>query len=324
MAFEAPQLRLKHSIRGDDSHVESRSADSIIKLHELPSVGVGIHMDMVYSNVAGLGCWSVNSPSGFVASVEPQSSYVLLHWMRSGRIDYHTGPCRTVFSAGSVFTWSSAELHRVEHASDLDIVVTTIRQDDLARFVQVLTGSEHKGRVEFFAVPPDSPNERGLRFVMATLAGAILDDTPLAYAPLAIASLKDMTLGAMIELCPNNIRMPGFVKPSEPVAVARARDFMRANMSRPIRVADIARASGIPLRTLQIAFRRATGESLVEHLRMLRLERARFDLTDPAWSPRVSEVAYRWGFSNLSDFSRRYQQAFGERPRDSLRRKWHA
>ena len=47
-----------------------------------------------------------------------------------------------------------------------------------------------------------------------------------------------------------------------------------------------------------------------------RLERSRAMLCDPAMNPRtISEIAFAIGFKDLSDFSRRFTERFGQSPR---------
>jgi transcriptional regulator GlxA family with amidase domain len=54
------------------------------------------------------------------------------------------------------------------------------------------------------------------------------------------------------------------------------------------------------------------------YLRRVRLERARQDLQENSGS--VSDIANRWGFSNLGRFSHAYREQFGETPSATLRK----
>jgi len=48
-----------------------------------------------------------------------------------------------------------------------------------------------------------------------------------------------------------------------------------------------------------------------------RLDRCRHDLADPAHRhQQVTEIAYGWGFNDLSHFSRAFRSKFGMAPRD--------
>jgi AraC-like DNA-binding protein len=63
------------------------------------------------------------------------------------------------------------------------------------------------------------------------------------------------------------------------------------------------------------------GTSLERLIVSRRLERCRRTLEDARQSHRtISEIAYAWGFSDLSHFNRRFKAAFGCTPRDYRRR----
>ncbi|MCZ7593504.1 MAG: helix-turn-helix domain-containing protein [Hyphomicrobium sp.] len=52
-----------------------------------------------------------------------------------------------------------------------------------------------------------------------------------------------------------------------------------------------------------------------------RLERCRRALEDPLQAHRmIGEIAFGWGFSDLSHFTRRFRSAFGMTPSDCRRR----
>ena len=62
------------------------------------------------------------------------------------------------------------------------------------------------------------------------------------------------------------------------------------------------------------------GTSLQRLIVSRRLERCRRALADPLQASRtVGEIAYAWGFSDLSHFNRRFKAAFGCSPRDYRR-----
>lgn len=60
--------------------------------------------------------------------------------------------------------------------------------------------------------------------------------------------------------------------------------------------------------------------SIARLIRTMRLERCRQGLGDPAQSHRtVSEIAYSWGFSDMTHFARRFKSAFGMLPSEYRR-----
>ena len=72
-------------------------------------------------------------------------------------------------------------------------------------------------------------------------------------------------------------------------------------------------------RTLHSRFA-ATGQSFGMWLLENRLEECKRALCDPAQrASSISEVAYRFGFSDLSHFSKTFRARFGQAPREARR-----
>lgn len=104
-------------------------------------------------------------------------------------------------------------------------------------------------------------------------------------------------------------------------ALARAAEFIAANLDRPLSAADIVTAADADHRTLYRAFKRKYGMPPVAFARQRRLEAAQRRLLAAEPSElRVTHVALRYGFWHLGRFSCDYRRAFGERPSDTLRR----
>jgi AraC-like DNA-binding protein len=102
--------------------------------------------------------------------------------------------------------------------------------------------------------------------------------------------------------------------------LARVKSIIRQNYSDPdLTPGDIAAMSRISLSYVHCLFR-DEGRTLCETLRAERLQRARQMLGSPD-GPRttVTEVALACGFSNMSQFSTVFRNAFGVSPKDVLR-----
>ncbi|MDU1664915.1 MAG: helix-turn-helix domain-containing protein, partial [Bradyrhizobium sp.] len=81
-------------------------------------------------------------------------------------------------------------------------------------------------------------------------------------------------------------------------------------------VATVARMVGISERYVHKLLARA-GTSFSELVMERRLDGAARDLRDPCCAARdIGSIAFDWGFSDLSHFTRRFKQRFGMRPRD--------
>ncbi|WP_460451278.1 helix-turn-helix transcriptional regulator [Alsobacter sp. SYSU BS001988] len=101
-------------------------------------------------------------------------------------------------------------------------------------------------------------------------------------------------------------------------ALDRAVDYLIARLDEPVRLAEVAAASGVSLRRLQELFRHRLGCSPGEFLRRRRLARAH-DLLRSGHVGSVTESAMASGFSHFGKFSAWYRLRYGETPSSTLR-----
>jgi AraC family transcriptional regulator, ethanolamine operon transcriptional activator len=104
-------------------------------------------------------------------------------------------------------------------------------------------------------------------------------------------------------------------------AVVRARDFIDAHLDQPLSLAKICQASYASARALEYGFREAFALSPMAYVRCARLSRVRHELflADPR-PKAVTQLAMKWGFWHLGQFSRDYRAFFGELPSATLAR----
>ena len=134
----------------------------------------------------------------------------------------------------------------------------------------------------------------------------------------AMAVYEDMLILAMA----NTVLLGagfGARKPLDTGPLARAEDFIVANLAEALTPTLIARAAGMSVRALHYAFRHNRACTPGEFVRERRLDRAR-DLLAETAGRTVTEVALDCGFNHMGDFSAAYRRRFGETPSQTLRR----
>jgi AraC family transcriptional regulator, ethanolamine operon transcriptional activator len=99
----------------------------------------------------------------------------------------------------------------------------------------------------------------------------------------------------------------------------RIEELLRAPRETPLTISQLCALTGVPDRTLHLAFRKAMGTTPASYLRNLRLNAAHRDLRNAA-SGGVTDIALRHGFFHLGRFAVDYHRRFGERPSDTARR----
>lgn len=107
--------------------------------------------------------------------------------------------------------------------------------------------------------------------------------------------------------------------PQRYAVVARAREYMDANLDSCLTVPEIACAVGISTRFLDQCFSEVLGMGPTAYVRALRLDAVRRDILS-ADTATLAEIAMRHGFWHLGRFSAYYRKQYGESPSETLRR----
>jgi AraC-like DNA-binding protein len=109
--------------------------------------------------------------------------------------------------------------------------------------------------------------------------------------------------------------------PAAPYYVKRAEAFIHDHIRNVLTVDDIASAAGVSTRTLYAGFKRWQNTNPMTYVKDAKLQSVRHELERcrTLEGGRVQEVATRFGFSNLSQFSRDYKARFGETPSTTLK-----
>lgn len=90
--------------------------------------------------------------------------------------------------------------------------------------------------------------------------------------------------------------------------------YLHEKMNRPIRLEEVATVAGLAPKSFCRFFRLNTGKTLIDYINALRVGescRLLLETTLP-----VTEIAFRVGFNNLSNFNRRFREQKGLSPRE--------
>ena len=171
--------------------------------------------------------------------------------------------------------------------------------------------------------PQDDHAARRLRAAITHLHDDVLTVPRTRNNALVVSAASQYLAACVLTAFPNTAfgeRDGADRNDANPTTLRRAIAFIDANADRDITAADVARAAGVSVRAVQLAFRRHLGLTPMAYLRRVRLDGARAELL--AASPHdvtVTQVAARWGFARPSTFAAQYRAAYGESPSRSLR-----
>ena len=105
-----------------------------------------------------------------------------------------------------------------------------------------------------------------------------------------------------------------------PAAFRRARESLEAHAADPLDLEELARQSGIGIRSLQLGFRRHFGGSISGVLQNIRLQQLNVRLSKAGPDERVIDIAFDLGFTHLGRMASAYRSKFGESPSATLRK----
>lgn len=274
---------------------------------------------------AGQRGFSLNFVSyGAEVEIDPGElgGFFLLQIPLSGAATVRCGTETALASPGCTASLLSPTLPTVMRWSDgCDKLIVLVERQAMQRQAEALAGRA-TGAVEF-ATAVDLADATGRLLIGHVSLMVEAAEAIPAVAGDYFARLGESLASLLLAALPHSERA-ALDRPAPPAcsaAVRRAEDWIRANIDRPIAVAEIAAAAGVGLRALQEGVRRERATTLTQVIETLRLERFRAGLTDPHSTGTVTEIAGIAGLGHLGRAAAAYRRRYGETPSETLRRR---
>ena len=239
-----------------------------------------------------------------------------------GTFESSSGQSHTRCRAGDVSRYPT-ETDRSVNWSDIDVAVIRVPMSLLERVVRAQLGVDTAVPHFEGVMPVSASMARQWRSLTGFVHRELEADNSVLANPLIETQLTELVAATALAVFPNTMMTATSLAGSGRVGAAtirRATAFIEANAARPITVTDIAQATGVSVRALQMAFRRTYETTPTGYLRRVRLDRAHRDLraADPTTGATVGEVAARWGFARSKRFESCYREQFGVLPDRTL------
>lgn len=164
----------------------------------------------------------------------------------------------------------------------------------------------------------ESPAIRSWLRLIRFLSDEVEDNGVLLDSPLMSAHIEDSVISGLLASQESDV-VPGHARWVGNRAIRRVVDLMTDRPEYPWKLLELAEVAHLSVRSLQDGFHRDLGQSPLEYLRCVRLERARADLVaaDPGIQT-VANIASKWGFTHLGRFASSYRLRFFESPSQTL------
>ena len=208
------------------------------------------------------------------------------------------------------------------------VLVISINQERMQHLTRVMLGRPHGMEHPFEWNRPHllALHAGGLAFErMFNHVGNMLDSLIEEPELLSKSGLDDMIYRIIAMLLQPELFIETGADAKKPgnrqsASLTVACDYIRDNLEKRIGLNDLEQVSGMSARNLQYLFQKQFGCSPMRWLTLQRLESAKRQLLNGDGRTKVTSVASGLRFSNLGNFSRLYQEQFGELPSQTLER----
>lgn len=275
-----------------------------------------VHLAFEGGQSRTLCLWATSSRHGFRSTPKFATDLFTLRFVTQGALVRHNITGDPVISRVELGTFVDFEDMRDEQASAaFSSISATVSRGTIERARLALDGDATDAFAQF--APFVELKTAGLRALRQTLWSLHLWLRAGSHElDLVAPMLEELVVYQLISAWPMVTRSRTPTDTPSSRALRLAMDYMDANLSRSMTMAEIAGAAGVSIRTLQSTFKRAFHVSPMTYLIACRLDRVREALGRPDGRT-IREIATQWGFVHMSDFSRRYRQRFGQLPSDT-------
>jgi AraC-like DNA-binding protein len=246
---------------------------------------------------------------------------VVIHTILGGRVKLDHGQASYRHQLGDMYVASCPRVDFTCRTHEVRTHTIILPQFLLTEAAGSISGAPDRSW-EFLPFARITDGARQWRDLTRYIDG-MLSEAAVAASPLVLGSTARLLAATALAVFPNTaVTEPaaGDRRDAHPATLRRAVSFIEANAGIDITIADIARAAGVTVRAVQLAFRRHLDTTPAGYLRRVRLDQAhrQLQVAEPDRDS-VTAVAYRWGFSSPSRFATYYRRAYGVPPSHTLR-----
>ncbi|MEV6425966.1 helix-turn-helix domain-containing protein [Streptomyces sp. NPDC051662] len=313
-------------LRSRDEDEIVTAVSGVLRPHSLRAVDhFQVSCLLQHVTIGGISATRLRYGRRVVIESGPLHTCYLVSVPLAGTAVYQHGAQTVTAGPSTATVISPHEPFRITMGTDYDQLIVRIDRRVMERVRDARAG-DHDDEPVRFKLPFHTGSAEWAAWAPA--AQALLGNdqflTQVQRSPRMGVHLEWLLASALLEAQPNTAGEPhadSGTGAASPLFVRRAEEYIHARFAEPVTVSDIADHARVSTRSLYAGFKEHRGVSPMSLVRRLRLERVRHELlTTPGGSATVTEIAFRWGFGHLGEFSAAYRQRFGETPSATLAR----
>lgn len=310
-------------LRSDDPDRSSELVSTTLsKVRYRPLSSSSFSHALKIVRIGEFNVWRTFSASGFELQAEDtRNNRFEIHFVESGHYHSLTNNQNVKAHSGQAYILHRFNRHDILCQPETGQICISIPE---ARYAKLIAAEFDEPDMPLAAfqqvVEVDQPVMHNLkRLVDLLMLRGCSEEAPW-QSSIGAHLLKEAFLALFIEVWPREGE-PQRAQVAKPFYVKRALEWLHQHAAEKIMLEDVAAASGVSIRTLQLGFRKYLGLSPMAYLLKVRLQHAHNDLlNDP--SATIEEISTRWGFASPSKFAAQVRWQFGHNPSE-LRKLLH-
>lgn len=175
----------------------------------------------------------------------------------------------------------------------------------------------------FSSIDPIQFDSTVRKFPMAgplfNLLNDILQQDQIVLGERTLVYYGRLLNSAILNMFKGNVSQHSFSNEPLHRHIARIQNYALDNITADITIDELARLCQISRKSLYNLFERETGLTPSAYIRRLKLESVHSELRSNERIKNVTQVALKYGFTNLGRFSAQYREQIGELPSQTLR-----
>jgi len=305
----------------DDAH---RLIDELLPPHKIRVINDDELLDVSFDRIqlSGLSLVHVSYGSSVVVtpSIDVDTYFLQTTMFGSGEIIYDQGIIKT--QPGDTVLTSPSRPYHMRLGKNCSRLLAQIDSSRLKRYLSSLLNDDITEEV-VFDVNTRNYNENLSATINYIMSQAIA--IPEVFSRASIMNCySDLVISTLLELQPHNYssRLSSSDSLMLPRQVKKVIDYIEGNIKEPLSLIELAKISGVSVRTLQRNFMRHVGKTPTDYIRREKLSAIHRKLLTGDRSTRgfITKLLLDYSISDFGRFSKRYYQQFGCTPSATLKK----
>ena len=261
--------------------------------------------------------WRTQSKRSFRSSLQVDRGQIHIRIPIKGSFHYEIGQgniCRS--GAGTII--AASDTNPMVAGEEVDMICLELSRQKIELYLKRLLPFEFRFQESCTVLSfPRSSVDEFCEFLTRTHNAIVLTegDLDIVY-PLFEEMLMSKFRIFMSENFSSLIQVRKYDRVTE-----MALDFIKYNLKNKVHISEIANYAGVSVSTLEKRFKRDLAMSPIQYLLDKRLDLVHQEILESQKFEFVSQIAIRWGFKHMTDFSRRYKAKFGYLPSQTRARR---